>query len=170
MDSRSYTLSHIHSISHTSTPSFSLIHTLTISFTHSLTLSLPPSLNHTLTHSLTRSLLPTLTHSLTHSLLPTLTHSLPHSLTGACSPIYTTQNTSRATMNSTCRKSPNTNIHGRSTHNVSSSSGTGRERERSVSNEVWSHMHGPKLFPRQDIVSSSSYVGSVCTELSGRWV
>ena len=96
-------LPHTHSISHTSTPSLSL--------------------------SLTPSLAIFFTHSLTHSLSHSLSHSLPHSLTGACSPIYTTQNTRRATMNSTCRKSPKTNIHGRSTHNVSSSSGTGRERK-----------------------------------------
>ena len=59
-------------------------HSLSLTLTHSHSLSLAPSLTHSLTHSLTDSLthlpLHSLTHSLTYSLTPSLPRWLAHSL------------------------------------------------------------------------------------------
>ena len=77
--SRSLSLSHSHSLPLTLSP------TLTLSHSHSLPLSLTPTPTHSHSHSLPLSLSPTLSHSHSHSLplslSPTLTHALPLSRT-----------------------------------------------------------------------------------------
>ena len=73
------TLSFTHSLS-PSLP-YSLLHSLTLSFSHSLSPLLTHSLLHSLTHSFSHSLSPSLTHSLLHSLTLSFTHSLSPSVT-----------------------------------------------------------------------------------------
>jgi hypothetical protein len=57
----------------------SFSHTHSLSLSHTLNLSLPPSLSHT--HSISLSIPPSIPPSLTHTLNLSLHHSLPHSLT-----------------------------------------------------------------------------------------